>query len=134
MQWSLGGTFDLKMAEGEGFEPPEALPPQRFSRPPQSTALPSLLATRKSYTDEVKGNTRAQRWPKALAEMGNAGPGSATLFDSVDAASGAVTDPDAGLAFYGDALGHSLLWRDDDIGQAGTELPGSAIEHVLSTR
>ena len=30
------------MAEGEGFEPPEGLTPQRFSRPPQSTALPTL--------------------------------------------------------------------------------------------
>ena len=34
------------LAEGEGFEPPEALPPQRFSRPPQSTTLPSLLNLR----------------------------------------------------------------------------------------
>ena len=34
--------IEIKLAEGEGFEPPEALPPQRFSRPPQSTALPSL--------------------------------------------------------------------------------------------
>ena len=30
------------VAEGEGFEPPEGLHPQRFSRPPQSTALPPL--------------------------------------------------------------------------------------------
>ena len=30
------------MAEGEGFEPPEGANPQRFSRPPQSTALPPL--------------------------------------------------------------------------------------------
>jgi hypothetical protein len=29
-------------AEEEGFEPPEALTPQRFSRPPQSTTLPFL--------------------------------------------------------------------------------------------
>src|SRR5438876_785836 len=33
------------MAEGEGFEPPEDLHPQRFSRPPQSTALPPLRTT-----------------------------------------------------------------------------------------
>jgi hypothetical protein len=32
----------MKMAEGEGFEPPESLHPQRFSRPPQSTTLPPL--------------------------------------------------------------------------------------------
>ena len=31
------------MADGEGFEPPEALPPQRFSRPSHSTALPTIL-------------------------------------------------------------------------------------------
>ncbi len=30
------------VAEGEGFEPPETLRPQRFSRPPQSSTLPSL--------------------------------------------------------------------------------------------
>ncbi len=30
------------LAEREGFEPPEAVTPQRFSRPPQSTTLPSL--------------------------------------------------------------------------------------------
>ena len=30
------------LAEGEGFEPPEGSHPQRFSRPPQSTALPPL--------------------------------------------------------------------------------------------
>ena len=31
------------MADGEGFEPPVELPPQRFSRPPHSTALPTIL-------------------------------------------------------------------------------------------
>ena len=31
------------MADGEGFEPPVGLPPQRFSRPPHSTALPTIL-------------------------------------------------------------------------------------------
>ena len=30
------------MADGEGFEPPVELPPQRFSRPPHSTALPPI--------------------------------------------------------------------------------------------
>ena len=30
------------MADGEGFEPPVELPPQRFSRPSQSTALPPI--------------------------------------------------------------------------------------------
>lgn len=33
---------DMQVAEGEGFEPPEDSRLQRFSRPPQSTTLPSL--------------------------------------------------------------------------------------------
>jgi hypothetical protein len=32
----------IKNAEGEGFEPPETVKPQRFSRPPHSTTLPAL--------------------------------------------------------------------------------------------
>ena len=39
---ALSGVRNMNMAEGEGFEPPEGLTPQRFSRPPQSTALPPL--------------------------------------------------------------------------------------------
>ena len=43
------GSFrsDINMAEGEGFEPPEDVNPQRFSRPPRSTALPSFRNTMK---------------------------------------------------------------------------------------
>ena len=33
------------MADGEGFEPPDELPHQRFSRPSHSTALPTILIT-----------------------------------------------------------------------------------------
>lgn len=58
----------------------------------------------------------------------------AALFDSVDAVTVRVPDLDAGLAFYRDALGHRLRWRNDDVGQAGLELPGSATELVLTTR
>src|SRR3990167_9470654 len=35
-----------KLAEEEGFEPPEPLRAQRFSRPPHSTALPLLRSDR----------------------------------------------------------------------------------------
>ncbi len=56
------------------------------------------------------------------------------LLDSVDAVTVRVPDIDAGLAFYRDALGHRLRWRNDEIGQAGLELPGSATELVLSTQ
>ncbi len=45
----IGGTIKITrhtavkfLADGEGFEPPEDLRPQRFSRPPHSTALPPI--------------------------------------------------------------------------------------------
>src|SRR5262245_54217750 len=47
---------NIRLAEGEGFEPPEDLRPQRFSRPPQSTALPPLLLT-KTYGGLARGST-----------------------------------------------------------------------------
>ena len=33
---------EIKVAEGEGFEPPVGIHPQRFSRPPRSTTPPTL--------------------------------------------------------------------------------------------
>ena len=39
---SQPGHFPL-VADGEGFEPPDELPRQRFSRPSHSTALPTIL-------------------------------------------------------------------------------------------
>jgi hypothetical protein len=48
------------LAEGEGFEPPETLRPQRFSRPPQSSTLPSLL-----------NHTLAAAWPRIGWRQGN---------------------------------------------------------------
>jgi hypothetical protein len=41
------------MAEGEGFEPPVPLQAQRFSRPPVSTAHPSLRGCRLLYLQSV---------------------------------------------------------------------------------
>ena len=56
--------FSTNVAEGEGFEPPETLQPQWFSRPPQSTTLPSLHlgSTRhfsKSTTESQLRNVKA---------------------------------------------------------------------------
>ena len=34
-----------------------------------------------------------------------------------------VPDLDQGLAFYRDRLGHDLIWRNDEVGQAGLRLP-----------
>jgi catechol 2,3-dioxygenase-like lactoylglutathione lyase family enzyme len=51
----------------------------------------------------------------------------------VDAVTIPVPDLDAGLAFYVDALGHGLRWRNDDLGQAGLGLPESDTEIVLAT-
>jgi predicted enzyme related to lactoylglutathione lyase len=56
------------------------------------------------------------------------------LLQKVDAVTIPVPDLDAGLRFYRDALGHRLLWRNDDAGQAGLALPGSDTEIVLTTR
>lgn len=55
------------------------------------------------------------------------------LLRKVDAVTFKVPDLDAGLAFYADRLGHSLRWRNDEIGQAGLSLPGSDTEIVLTT-
>ncbi|MGS0686433.1 VOC family protein [Nakamurella sp. GG22] len=45
-----------------------------------------------------------------------------------------VPDLDAGLGFYGVRLGHRVVWRNDDVGQAGLLLPDGESELVLSTR
>jgi predicted enzyme related to lactoylglutathione lyase len=52
----------------------------------------------------------------------------------VDAVTVPVPDLDEGLAFYSDQLGQELLWRNDDVGQAGLGLPDGETELVLSTR
>ena len=44
-----------------------------------------------------------------------------------------VPDLDAGLGFYLDGLGHTLNWRNDEIGQAGLRVPDSDTEIVLTT-
>jgi len=43
-----------------------------------------------------------------------------------------VPDLDQGLAFYRDRLGHDLIWRNDEVGQAGLRLPDGETEIVLS--
>lgn len=55
------------------------------------------------------------------------------LLRLVDAVTVPVPDLDAGLACYVDRLGHELLWRNDELGQAGLRCPGSETELVLST-
>lgn len=50
----------------------------------------------------------------------------------VDAVTVPVPDLDEGLAFYRDGLGHALIWRNDEIGQAGLRLPDGETEIVLS--
>jgi predicted enzyme related to lactoylglutathione lyase len=57
----------------------------------------------------------------------------APLLLKVDAVTIPVPDLDAGLRFYRDSLGHRLLWRNDEIGQAGLGMPGGDIEIVLTT-
>jgi predicted enzyme related to lactoylglutathione lyase len=56
------------------------------------------------------------------------------LLLKVDAVTVPVPDLVSGLRFYRDHLGHTLLWRDDAIGQAGLGLPEGSTEIVLSTQ
>jgi len=51
----------------------------------------------------------------------------------VDAVTVSVPDLDQGLEFYRGHLGHDLIWRNDELGQAGLRLPDSETELVLST-
>lgn len=55
------------------------------------------------------------------------------LIQKVDAVTVPVPDLDRDLCFYRDSLGQKLLWRDDEIGQAGLGLSGSDTEIVLTT-
>ena len=52
----------------------------------------------------------------------------------LDAVTVPVPDLDSGLAYYSDKLGHALLWRNDEVGQAGLALPDGNAELVLTTR
>lgn len=56
------------------------------------------------------------------------------VFLTVDAVTVPVPDLDAGLSFYAGSLGHDLLWRNDEVGQAGLALPDSDTEIVLTTQ
>jgi len=55
------------------------------------------------------------------------------LLRKVDAVTFTVPDLDAGIDYYARRLGHDLLWRNDDVGQAGLRCPDSDTEIVLST-
>ena len=59
--------------------------------------------------------------------------GELPLLLGVDAVTVPVPDLDAGLAFYQGLLGHRLLWRNDDVGQAGLALGVQETELVLTT-
>jgi predicted enzyme related to lactoylglutathione lyase len=56
------------------------------------------------------------------------------LLRKIDAVTVPVPDLDQGLRFYRDALGHDLVWRDDDRGQAGLRMPETDTEIVLTLR
>ena len=54
------------------------------------------------------------------------------LLRRVDAVMIPVPSIEEGLRFYSQSLGHELLWRNHDLGQAGLRLPGSDTEIVLT--
>lgn len=53
------------------------------------------------------------------------------LMQKVDCIQLAVSDLDAGLAFYRDQLGHDLIWRTED--SVGLRMPDTDTEIVLHT-
>ena len=53
------------------------------------------------------------------------------LFEKVDCVRFYVPDLEAGLAFYRDRLGHSLIWRSEHA--AGLGLPGGSAEIVIQS-
>lgn len=75
----------------------------------------------------MSGAPAACRAPAYCFPMGSG------LLKAVDAVTVRVPGLDSGLAFYMEALGHQLKWRNDEIGQAGLETPDSSTEIVLTT-
>ncbi|TCM39676.1 putative enzyme related to lactoylglutathione lyase [Kribbella sp. VKM Ac-2568] len=74
--------------------------------------------------------------PSSTGMSGSDGSGSPRgepLLRKVDAVTVRVPDLESGLAFYRDKLGHHLLWRNDEIGQAGLALADADTEIVLAT-
>jgi catechol 2,3-dioxygenase-like lactoylglutathione lyase family enzyme len=59
---------------------------------------------------------------------------SGPLLKTVDAISVPVPSLAPGLEFYHNELGHELVWRHDQLGQAALRLPGGDTELVLATR
>jgi predicted enzyme related to lactoylglutathione lyase len=55
------------------------------------------------------------------------------LLQRVDAVTFRVPSLDEGLAFYVDQLGHTLNWRNDELGQAGLAAADTRTEIVLTT-
>lgn len=56
------------------------------------------------------------------------------ILREIDAIMIRVPDLDRGLAFYRDALGHEVLWRNDELGQVGLRLPDAETEIVITDR
>jgi catechol 2,3-dioxygenase-like lactoylglutathione lyase family enzyme len=59
---------------------------------------------------------------------------SGPLLKTVDAISVPVPSLAPGLEFYHNELGHELVWRHDQLGQAALRVPGGDTELVLATR
>jgi predicted enzyme related to lactoylglutathione lyase len=56
------------------------------------------------------------------------------LLRQVDAVTVPVPDLVQGLRFYRDVLGQELLWRNEELGQAGLRMPDTDTEIVLTTQ
>src|SRR3954447_6424614 len=76
-----------------------------------------------------------RRRPCRFRRRGETDPMSSNaVLRGIDAVTVPVPDLDLGLAFYRDALGLELRWRNDAVGQAGLGLADSPTELVLALR
>ena len=78
LQTEMDGRIceEISMAEGKGFEPLVGSRPQRFSRPPHSTALPSLRKTAQkalSFLNVIYPGARCQPERPSAAPHGAGG-------------------------------------------------------------
>lgn len=96
--------------------------------PPRRTGLTHVGATAVSPDRRPSGTLPAGR------EIVESGVMDKPLLLKVDAVTFHVPSIDEGISFYVEQLGHTLRWRNDDIGQAAVALPESDTEIVLTTQ
>ena len=110
------------------------MPPNRVPERSASTGERRIFVWRSTLENGTSGYGRVATSPADGSTFRQSVQMDQPLLRKVDAVTFRVPDLDSGLAFYGDALGHALRWRNDEIGQAALSLPDSETEIVLTTQ